>query len=175
MSGFGWFTYNLASSTIPTAGLTSLKNDSIDQPWIGTFDKGLLYKNGSNFIMYDTSNSPLDDEHVTFVTIDRFGKVWIGTETKGLYILDPALLTGLSEAGLTTNVTVYPNPVQDELHYIAGAAPHRVEILDLNGKMVAASADPKEAINTSRLSAGIYQVKFCFENGSVAIRKMIKQ
>lgn len=175
LSGFGWFTYNLASSSIPTAGLTSIKNDIIDQPWIGTFDKGLLYKNGSNFVMYDTSNSPIDDEHITFVTVDRFGKVWFGTETKGLYILDPALLTGLPEAGAATNVIVYPNPVQDELHYMAGAVPLKVEIYDLNGKLLVATEDATEALATGELNTGVYQVKFYFENGSVAVRKMIKQ
>lgn len=175
LSGFGWFTYNLASSTIPTAGLTSVKNDSIDQPWLGTFDKGLLYKNGSNFIMFDSTNSPLDDEHVTFVTIDRFGKVWIGTDTKGLYILDPALLTGLETPVEAPNVIVYPNPVQDELHYMAGAIPSHIEISDLNGKTVVRSENPAATITVADLSAGVYQVKFVFENGITTIRKMIKQ
>ncbi len=175
LSGFGWFTYNLASSTIPTAGLTSVKNDSIDQPWIGTFDKGLLYKNGSNFIMYDTSNSPIEDEHITFVTVDRFGKVWFGTETKGLYILDPSLLTGLTEAGTAPNVIVYPNPVQEELHYMAGAVPERVEIYDLNGRLMVWTEDSRQALATGQLHAGIYQVKFYFGNGSTVTRKMIRQ
>ena len=175
LSGFGWFTYNLASSTIPTAGLTSLKNDSIDQPWIATFDKGLLYKNGSNFIMYDTTNSPLEEEHMTFVTIDRFGKVWIGSETKGLYILDPKLLTGMEEPGFTPNVTVYPNPVQDELHYMAGAVPESVEVLDLNGKCLLRTENAKESLSVGFLSSGMYQVKFYFANGREVIRKMIRQ
>jgi ligand-binding sensor domain-containing protein len=175
LSGFGWFTYNLVSSNIPTAGLTSLKADATGEPWIGTFDKGLLYKNGSNFIMYDTSNSPLKDVHITSVKVDGTGKVWIGTASKGLYILDPSLLTGIENTTLTPNVRVYPNPVNTHLNYIAGASPLMIEITDLHGRVILQHHDTREAADVSSLQSGTYLARFRFSNGSTVNKTFIKQ
>lgn len=175
LTGSLWFTYNLVSSNIPTPGLTSLDPDSSGEPWIGTFDKGLLYKNGSNFLMYDTANSPLEDVHVTCVKVDGQGRVWIGTASKGLYILDPSLLTGIESINTTPNVIVYPNPVVDNLHYMAGSSPLQIEIADLHGRVILVERNAQKAADVSMLQSGIYIARFRFANGSTVNRTFVRQ
>lgn len=176
LSGFGWLTYNLASSNIPTAGLTSLDRDAAGNPYMGTFDKGLLYKTGNNFIAFDTTNTPIADMHITCVKVEAgSGKVWVGTLSKGLYILDPTLLSGLENPGLIPNVTVYPNPADTRLHYIAGSLPVRVDILDAGGRLVAAETDPAAAVSVEELAPGSYLARFLFKNGSTVTRSFLRR
>lgn len=175
LSGFGWVTYNLVSSNIPTASLTCLKLDDIDQPWIGTADKGLLYKNGSNFIVYDTANSPLTDVVIQCVNIDDSGKVWIGTQTGGLFILDPSLLTGISSSASFTNVSVYPNPANEVLFYNSPFPTVNCEITDLSGRLLLSESGTSNQIDIHALSTGLYQVRFIYEDGNSITRKFLKQ
>jgi len=175
LSGFGWFTYNLGSSNIPTASLNCLKLDAAGQPWIGTSDKGLLYKNGNNFIVYDTANSPLTDVMIQCVNIDDSGKVWIGTQTGGLFVLDPALLTGITTISGNTNVHVYPNPA-DEILYFSGAEQmESIAVIDISGRTLLTKFNPSGTIDINTLNSGLYQVRFTYADGSAAVRKFLKR
>ncbi|MBK7886471.1 MAG: T9SS type A sorting domain-containing protein [Bacteroidetes bacterium] len=152
-----------------------MKLDDIDQPWIGTADKGLLYKNGSNFIVYDTANSPLTDVVIQCVNIDDSGKVWIGTQTGGLFILDPSLLTGISSTGTFTNVSVYPNPASDVLFYNSPFPTVSCEITDLSGRLLLSESGTSNQIDIHALSTGLYHVRFIYEDGNSITRKFLKQ
>lgn len=175
LAGFGWFTYNLVSSNIPTAGLTSVSFDLIDKPWMGSFDKGLLYKDGNNFIMYDTANSPLTDVMIQCVRVNDSGKVWIGTQTGGLYILDPSLLTGIQQPDGATNVNVYPNPAAEIVYIQSRTGISMLEVSDLNGRHLVQDATGRNEIVLSSFTKGVYQLKIHLEDGSVIVKKLIKQ
>ncbi len=174
LNGFGWFTYNQLSSNIPTPALTSIKLDQADQPWIGTVDKGIVYKNGNNFLYYDTSNSPLTDVMVQCVNIDDSGKVWIGTQIGGLFVLDPALLTSINEVATLDNVHVYPNPAHDFLYFSASLPAANTEITDLSGRLLIRKRHPQNQLDVSALHSGLYQLRIISENGQVAVRKFLK-
>lgn len=175
LNGFGWFTYNQLSSNIPTPGLTCVKLDQTYQPWIGTFDKGILYKNGSNFIAYDTSNSPLTDVMIQCVNIDDSGRVWIGTQTGGLFILDPSLLTGLDEVYDDISLSLYPNPAGSFLYYNSLLPVQRVEVFDISGRLLLQELQVKNAVDLSTLKSGLYQARFLFDDGRVLVKKFMKQ
>lgn len=175
LAGFGWFTYNLASSNIPTAALSCLILDAVDQPWIGTFDKGLLYKNGSNFIVYDTSNSPLTDVVIQCINRDDSGKVWIGTQTGGLFVLDPSLLTAVPGHQPITNVHVYPNPAIDRLFFNSAVRNVNCEITDISGRVFISENGTSNQIDIHALSSGLYQVRFIFVDGTSVVKKFLKQ
>ena len=176
LNGFGWVTYNTISSSIPTAGLSCVKLDSIDQPWIGTIDKGLLYKDGSTFLVFDTSNSPLTDINIQCVNIDDQGRVWIGTQSGGLYILDPSLLTGISQQPANTNVIVYPNPANDQLFVAGNNKINNVRISDTGGRILLHQnfGDNKQ-IDVSSLTGGMYNAVFRLDNGLEVTKIFIKQ
>lgn len=175
LAGFGWFTYNLVSSNIPTAGLTSVSFDLIDKPWMGSFDKGLLYKDGNNFIMYDTANSPLTDIMIQSVRVDDSGKVWVGTQTGGLFILDPSLLTGIPQAEGITNVHAYPNPSSGSVFIQSRIGVSMVVLSDLNGRILLQDESGNKEVDLSSFTKGVYQLRIQLEDGSVVVKKLIRQ
>lgn len=175
LSGFGWFTYNQLSSNIPTPALNCIKLDLADQPWIGTVDKGILFKNGNNFIYYDTSNSPLTDVMIQCVNIDDSGKVWMGTQIGGLFVLDPALLTGVTEVSTLDNVHVYPNPAHDFLYFSASHPAVKIDIIDISGRFLTGFNTTKNSLDVSGLKSGIYQLRLVFADGNSVVKKFIKE
>jgi len=172
LSGFGWLTFNTVSSTIPTAGLTSVALNSIGQPWIGTITHGLLLKNGNNFIIYDTSNTPLTDNYIQCLKMSSNQKLWIGTQTGGVFILDPSLLTGIPNINANYNVDVYPNPTSDQLHITCNSPISKVEIFDLQGRMMLRQMNPLSSLSLGYLQPGVYQLRV-FIGEDVVVKKIV--
>ncbi len=173
LNGFGWLTYNLVSSNIPTASLTSVALDALDQPWTGTNTHGLLYKNGSNFVKYDTSNSPLTDNLIQTIRMAHDQKLWIGTQTGGLFILDPSLLTGVQSLTATPSLIIYPNPCTNYL-YIESIQPlQKIEMWDVSGKLIHNIFREGNRIDLQSVASGIYQVRCTEESGKIHLQKIV--
>ena len=173
LNGFGWLTYNLVSSNIPTASLTSVVLDAMDQPWTGTNTHGLLYKNGSNFVQYDTSNSPLTDNIIQTLCMAHDQKLWIGTQTGGLFILDPSLLTGVQSLTATPSLILYPNPCSDYLFIESVQLLQKIEMWDVRGSLVALPHLLENKINVQSLANGMYQMRLTEESGKTHLKKII--
>jgi hypothetical protein len=76
-----------------------------------------------------------------------------------------------------SNLTVYPNPVNDLIHIESEEPMKEVTIFSLDGKIIRqckTSAVNLYSTNTSDLSPGIYLVKITLENFKVHFKKMIK-
>jgi ligand-binding sensor domain-containing protein len=173
LSGFGWLTYNLVSSNIPTASLTSVALDALDQPWAGTNTHGLLYKNGSNFVKYDTTNSPLTDNVIQTLCMAHDQKLWIGTQTGGLFILDPSLLTGVQSLTATPSLLLYPNPCSNYLFITSQQPLQKVEMWDMSGKLIAILQGDENRIALQSVASGFYQVRCTEENGKIHLQKVV--
>lgn len=137
LAGFGWFTFNPLSSSIPTAGLTSLVLDGNGDVWMGTFDKGVVRKTGNTFRVFNTTNSPLNDSAIQTVVISPTGKVFIGTQTGGMFVLDPTLLTGLEEQNPEKNkLSIHPNPTTGNFRWQYDRMPYALEVVSADGRKV---------------------------------------
>lgn len=175
LNPFGWLTYNTIGSAIPSSGLTSIDLDSVDNVWIGSFDKGLIYKSGSNFSYFDSTNSPVEDESVQCVRVAPDGKIWFGTQIAGLYILDPALLSGLGELSQGTNLFAYPNPVSDLLYVAIPEGFGRFQLYDVTGRVVYETDDLHGPLQTSALQPGIYRIMVSDKAGRVRSGTIIRR
>ncbi|MFM7218429.1 MAG: T9SS type A sorting domain-containing protein [Bacteroidota bacterium] len=158
------FAYNQVSSNIPTSSLTSLAFDSLQNLYIGSFDKGLIKKSGNSFTYWDTQNSAMPDDLVYAVAVERNGVIWCGTETHGVVRFDETGLSAVSEAVQSGEnaLSIYPNPVSNRLHIQRGEiSPVFVEVIDRLGKTVWESDIYTEntSLDVSSLPAGVYLLK----------------
>jgi hypothetical protein len=86
--------------------------------------------------------------------------------------------TGLSD--LTPDnylVNVYPNPFNDELAFSKsdqGQILLKVNIYDLQGRLIISNLPEANLINTSSLNPGIYLVEFVFKDKSRVFEKVVK-
>lgn len=75
-------------------------------------------------------------------------------------------------------IRVFPNPANDFIKIESKHMIKKIEILDVNGKIVKLisnlTAEPSDSISIQGLVSGNYFVKATFEDGSVATEKLIK-
>jgi ligand-binding sensor domain-containing protein len=160
LNPFGWFTYNLVSSNIPTSGLTCILADSQQDAWIGSINKGLIRKTGPSFSYSDSSNSPLEDITVQCLARDSAGRIWIGTQTAGLYILDTQITTGiqsLHEAG--TTVRAYPNPSDRFVRFTGVPDEEILEVVLPEGRVVSYGYASQGLIDLTGLPPGLLLIR----------------
>ncbi len=90
-------------------------------------------------------------------------------------------LTSVSNEQLSVNsiVRIYPNPSQQELtiEILNGVKPKSITVTDATGKeiMKINSTKPSTQVNISSLSAGLYFVKVQERDGSVTVKKFVKE
>jgi len=73
------------------------------------------------------------------------------------------------------DISFYPNPA-DDLVQISKKDIGRIEIYDLNGRMVnSLDMVNKSSFKVENLINGIYLVKFKFYNGEIKVKKLIVQ
>lgn len=160
LNPFGWFTYNLVSSNIPTSGLTCILADSMQDAWIGSLNKGLIRKSGSSFSYSDSTNSPLDDITVQCLARDSAGRIWIGTQTAGLYILDTQTTTGIAVLQETSaSVRAYPNPSGRFIRLTDVRDAVQVEILLPEGRVVSFTNTSQGLIDLAGLPPGLLLIR----------------
>ena len=93
-----------------------------------------------------------------------------GTDAATFVKYDSA--TGIINADIQ-NLNIFPNPVKDELCVTAESQINKVEIYNMDGKMLMQENNFAGKMNVSSLAKGLYFVKI-YINGEAAIRKMIK-
>ena len=71
----------------------------------------------------------------------------------------------------------YPNPTRDELHlnYSPDIQPVRIELYDLQGRLVQTQSKNLESLNMAGLPAGTYTMRVMLEGGKVFSDKVVKE
>ena len=80
--------------------------------------------------------------------------------TRATYWVDPSLVTAISERGnLPAGVSLYPNPVSDELTVLAPGNADKLEVFDITGRnagLFRFAGSPSLKINTGDYTKGMY-------------------
>jgi N-acetylneuraminic acid mutarotase len=84
-----------------------------------------------------------------------------------------AAVTGIEEPNLTEGISLYPNPARDVLTISSVKEILSVEIFDVSGKLTLRAGNVK-ILPVTILTAGLYQVKFVFRDGSIANKLFVK-
>ncbi len=69
-------------------------------------------------------------------------------------------------------VDLFPNPAQNEINLQLATDLDRVELLDLNGKVILITQE--STVDISSLPSGIYIAKILAKNGTMAVKKVVK-
>jgi hypothetical protein len=88
-------------------------------------------------------------------------------------VIDTAATVGIHQPIAELPVTIYPNPVQDQLYIHAGSIITSYEIQSAAGRLVSQQNVDNENIyiNTSKLAEGVYFIRILSDAG-VAVRKI---
>ena len=158
---------------------------SIAPSFTGELLSSTSYMQGDNeTICFEFTLDPLWDQsqiHIVGMLLDNGNLIDNGSSTD----ITTAINTGYINCGTTSigielndpnRINIYPNPASDNI-YISNLNKEntRVKIYDINGKLVLENKiSNKEYLNISKLSKGIYQIKFEGSDWN-EIRKLIKE
>ena len=106
--------------------------------------------------------------------------MFVGQDLGGVYHFeaDPNSDVSLNEIPVQSTIAVYPNPAETNLTIAASTEIKSCKILDMQGRVVQTFSGENQneiLINIADLKQGIYAVSVELSNGSIAIRKVLKQ
>jgi len=81
--------------------------------------------------------------------------------------------TGIEDRG-TSRISVYPNPVKNEIFIKTDSQIKRVEIYSLTGALLLLENNFNEKISVSDLPKGVYMLRIYTDNG-LTIEKIVKE
>ncbi len=73
-----WVDYHSGNSGLSSNFVSAIEFDKKNNLWIGTQDRGLIYHNSENWVIYNTSNSILPSERIQKI-ISHEDEIWVGT------------------------------------------------------------------------------------------------
>ena len=75
-----------------------------------------------------------------------------------------------------TSISIYPNPVSNQLSIVSDMKIESVEVLDLMGRTVLSSSQKvAPMVNVSSLQSGVYMIKLSNKQGESQTKKFIKK
>jgi len=86
---------------------------------------------------------------------------------------DYSLVTSVNRLEVNTEITVFPNPVQDILTVKSEEPIERIELCDLSGKILITTS--QLSLDCKHLSSGLYILSIYFKTGERHDEKIIKQ
>lgn len=85
------------------------------------------------------------------------------------------LHTGVKHLNPSNNLSVYPNPAENNLYITSKTDLRKVELYKVVGKQVKEYGDVLQSINVSDLKSGVYMIKTTEVNGKTTTSKFIKK
>ncbi len=171
--GSTWRTYTVAD------GISDLRIRAITKDHEGNmyFGHALGYTkfDGTTFTNYTANDHGFSSGQVRSLFIDNSTHLWIGTFT-GVSKMNEVLDT--SNFGLSSNINLYPNPVQHDLQISSSHAIKSVEINDLQGKnLMTKTFQNQNNVNVdfSEFASGIYFIRVLDSGNNEKVEKVIKQ
>ena len=119
----------------------------------------------------------------TCMTLLRDGKVAVGSYRYGqnpgsisVVVIEDKLWDVPENQDWVRPYAYYPNPAQDQLRlqFSPDVTPTRIELYDLQGRMVRSQRNDLENLNLQGLSSGTYTMHVTLENGKVFSDKVVK-
>jgi hypothetical protein len=169
-----------------------IKNDGQIHLFVGNLKGTLVYydsiqnnlSTGNSFNLKYTNYLGIDvgaysSFHVEDIDGDGNLNMFVGQDLGGVFHFeaDSASNVSIGELTITSNVVVYPNPVNETLVISSSSAIDHYMVSDINGRILfqeKASAT-KETIDVSQLPQGLYIVFIELENGVRVSKKVLKQ
>lgn len=104
-----------------------------------------------------------------------FEAVSVQAKTTRPQIVLNGLMLGVQEKTIASTISVYPNPVKDNLYLTYTGNTLSASIFTLTGQLVKSDKIVGDKIQTDDIASGVYLVKLNMEDGSTATLKFIKE
>ena len=161
--------------TISTTGTKDFVEFDLTAP-LPLFGENLwviLYtQNGDSYPAAMCENS--GDKNGRWITLD--GNTWediTAYQISGTWMIRAYVEGGEGISELNSSVSVYPNPVKDQLFVETEMAVEEISVYDVFGRQMTTVYD-QQTVNVSELSNGVYFVKVKSENNEV-VKRFIKK
>ncbi len=140
---------------------------------------GLEYLNMQNNSFPSGTFSLFYTENIAYACIDDSPQEYAAVEYHMQAGVMPSVMCelGISDVNLETDLQLVPNPAKDILT-ITTNEKHTIKtiaILDISGRIVTTQQATFNTINVSKLSTGIYFLKFELSNGRFFTKKILKE
>ncbi len=120
----------------------------------------------------------LDNNSVAIMGITALDQTGYLDHSEVFYLIVHDDYDALEEQGFAIRpYAFYPNPVQSELHlqYSPDVQPARIELYDLQGRLLQTRTQGLESIGLEGLAAGQYLMKVTLEDGKTFTDKVVKE
>ncbi len=112
-----WNIFNMSDAYNPNNSVVDIKIDANNNKWIATYEEGLYYYDGTQFISHNTENSNIPSNHVQSIDVSRSNDsihVWLSANYTGLTLFSKASVTGIEDHPVypkELGLEIYPNPI----------------------------------------------------------------
>ena len=122
----------------------------------------------------------LDDNSVAVMGINTFYDYGAGCldHSEAFYVIVHDDYDALDEQDIIIRpYTFYPNPAQSEVHlnYSPDVQPARIELYDLQGRLLQTQTQGLEKLSLESLAAGQYLMKVTLKDGKTFTDKVVKE
>jgi len=176
--GGAWVQFSTLNSMLPSNALTCIAIDGWDRKLIGNQISGFtIFQGFGSFTTYTMQNSDLPGDEILSLALDGTGSVWIGTSSGGAARFGYAV--GLAEEEESDGLVVFPNPVTDELRFIAPdpAQEGTYRLLDITGRVLSSgrSMASPNVVDMRSASSGPYILEVLDREGRrLASRRILR-
>lgn len=120
----------------------------------------------------NTNGGLASDYNSSRILIDHKNDRWIGHNGSGISVMSDKLPTTVPELTSSESLKLYPNPVQNELHFVSTDLKGQLRIYDVTGRCVLTKnlSATNHTVSVAALVPGVY----VFRIGNVSGR-FIKQ
>lgn len=185
------FAYALQGSADVTTGTVTSEVDgygTLLSPY-GTIAGVLRIKKIRNYVVPNfVPGIPLNMQEENYEWIDNYGRIWlvysiatgsapalgINYTLKSIVYTDSHTFLATNEANKLNNISIFPNPVNDEININCKEKIHGINIVNMEGKKIKQVHPITEKIDVRELSKGMYFLKITTEKGTY-LEKFIKK
>jgi hypothetical protein len=139
---------------------------------------------GDSFNMVSNTYSSIDVEAYSFPCIididnDGYMDLFVGQDLGGVFHLedDPGSSVGIHEQTMLTELSIYPNPASSEINVSAyGTSLESVELFGIDGRKILSVScfANKHVLQIEHLPSGVYTIKAELTDGTIGVKKFIK-
>lgn len=151
------------NNTSPQVSSYAVERSIDNSHWetIATISPATLNNTNTTYSYQDNTPSPVDNYYRLTVTYDSHNKEYSNT-------------INIKNTGASTDCTVYPNPVKDELHISHAVNFSSMAVTNLAGEILIQRSKVSSTVDVRALAPGIYFIKMYVSDGSCSILKFVK-
>ncbi|WP_298419443.1 M43 family zinc metalloprotease [uncultured Kordia sp.] len=141
---------------------------------------GQLYNGTAQYLFFSADNDNFNEAWTSGNNYPGGGSYNNGTSFyRNVKIYENTVLSTVEFPELNTQISMYPNPVQNEITFSTtnGVVLKSISIVDMNGKAIKTISLKNQVQNTvaiDDLSSGVYFVNIRSDKGEIATKKLIK-